>query len=200
MAPGLDWSMQKTCACQCRIFFRDCLSYALCPFFAFGVYFLYGGLSRVGISNTIKDFVFPSLHNIRRDGVGNRLTKAMCDHTSTVDLDLETANKRRISFTSQSHQKGTMTENRMHRDLSIQEEYARSGHIQTHVPTNNNAEGYIKLTPSMNAPTGMAFAGYTNCHVLPKPPSFGIVSHAIVEKLWPVWSRSCSPMMFQGWG
>ena len=44
MAPDLDWSMQKQLSCQCMLFFCDRLSYALCPFFALGVYFLYGGL------------------------------------------------------------------------------------------------------------------------------------------------------------
>ena len=177
-APDLDWSMQKTFSRQCMLFFCDRLSYTLCPFFAFGVYFLYGGLSRVGISNTIKDFVFPHLHNIRRDGVANRLTRAMRDHIGTGDLDPETAKKRKISFTSRSHRKGTMTENRMHRDLSTQEEYARSGHTLSHMPMNNNAEGYIESTPSLNAPAGMALAGYTNCHVVPEPYSFSALSHA----------------------
>jgi hypothetical protein len=178
MAPDLDWSLQKTCARQCMLFFCDRLSYALCPFFAFAVYFLYGGLSRAGVSSTIHDFVFPHLHNIRKDGVANRLTRAIREHIDTGDLPTETAKKRKLSFTSRSHRKGTMTENRLHRDLSTQEEYARSGHTITHVAMNNNAEGYIESTPSMNAPEGMALAGYTNCHVVPKPYSFGIISHA----------------------
>ena len=50
---------------------------------------------------------------------------------------------------------------------------------QSHVPMNNNAEGYIESTPSLNDPTGMALVGYTNCHVVPKPYSFSNISHAI---------------------
>ena len=185
MAPDLDWSMQKQLSRQCMLFFCDRLSYALCPFFALGVYFLYGGLCRIGVSSASQDFVFPYLHNIRKDGVAGRLTNAIREHIRTGDLATEVAKKRRLSFTSRSHRKGTMTENRMHRDLTTQEEYERSGHAASHVPTNNNAEGYIESTPAMNAPAGMAVAGYVNCHVLPKPYSFAIIPQASesVERL-----------------
>ena len=43
MTPGLDWRMQKTCACQCIVFFCDRLSYARCPFFCiWGLLSLWG--------------------------------------------------------------------------------------------------------------------------------------------------------------
>ena len=74
MAPDLDWSIMKKTTRQCVLFFCDLHLCPLCPFFAFGVYFLYGGLCRAGVSGVIMDFVFPYLHNIRKDGVARRLT------------------------------------------------------------------------------------------------------------------------------
>ena len=38
-----------------------------------------------------------------------------------------------------------------HQYLSSQEEYERSGHTLSSMPVNVNAEGYIELTPAVNA-------------------------------------------------
>ena len=87
-------------------------------------------------------------------------------------------------------QKGFMTENRMNRDLSSREEYERSGHTQSSMPVNVNAEGYIESTPAVNATGGMPIAGYSDYHMLPCPYSFGClrnVSEAtdrLVKKLF----------------
>ena len=69
MAPDFDWSIMKQSSRQCMLFFCDLYSYALCPFFALGAYFLYGGLCRAGVSDAISDFVFPYLHKIQQDGI-----------------------------------------------------------------------------------------------------------------------------------
>ena len=53
------------------MFFGDLYPYALCSFFALGVYFLYGGLCRAGASDAISDFVFPYLRKIKQDGIAN---------------------------------------------------------------------------------------------------------------------------------
>ena len=58
--------------------------------------------------------------------------------------------------TSWSIYEGAMTEYHVNRDLSTQEEYARSGH--TAKDMNPNTEGYIASMPAVNAPTGKALA------------------------------------------
>ncbi len=68
-----------------------------------------------------------------------------------------------------------MTENRMNCDLDVTEECARSGHT---APTmNSNAEGYIETNPAINAPGGLAVAGYSNCHMCPTPYGFDCLGH-----------------------
>ena len=161
-APDFDWSIIKQTERQCMLFFCDRFLYCLCPFFAFGVYFLFGGPRRDGCSDATRDFIFPHLHSIRKDSVAAGLTASMRAHIPKDE---------RHRFTSRSTRKGCMTENRIHPDLSLQEEYARSGH--THASgSNKNAEGYIESTPAMNAPGGMAIAGYVNCHTPPQPYNF----------------------------
>jgi len=81
-----------------------------------------------------------------------------------------------------------MTENRLHRDLSPDEEVARSGHTPGGggPPKNSNAEGYVASTPGMNAPGGLALAGYTNCHMQPVPFNFdclGMEAYETVQRL-----------------
>ena len=161
-APDFDWSIIKQTERQCMLFFCDRLLYCLCPFFAFGVYFLFGGLRRDGCSDATKDFIFPHLHNVKKESVAAGLTR---------DMRANMPQGERYRFTSRSTRKGGMTDCRMHPDLSLQEEYARSGH--TYAPgSNNNAEGYIESTPAMNAPGGLAMAGYVNCHIVPVPYNF----------------------------
>ena len=74
--------------------------------------------------------------------------------------------------------KGLITENRVHRDLSPQEEYARSGHTLGSWTPNRHMEGYIESGPSLVAPGGLAIAGYKNCHVQPEPYTFNKLAHA----------------------
>ena len=64
--------------------------------------------------------------------------------------------------TSRSLRKGGMTICRVNRQISTQNEYARSGHTSNEF--NNNAEGYIERTGAMNAPAGRALAAYTDVH------------------------------------
>ena len=65
-APDFDWTLIKQTDRQCMLFFCDLILYYLCPFFAWGVYFLYGGLCCNGVSKATKDFVFPHLHSMKR--------------------------------------------------------------------------------------------------------------------------------------
>jgi len=60
--------------------FCDHHLYCICPFFGLAVFFLYGGLLCDGVSDAIKDFLFPKLHNMRKGYVATRLTKTskMC--------------------------------------------------------------------------------------------------------------------------
>ena len=78
-----------------------------------------------------------------------------------------------------------MTENHLHPDLSVAEEYTRSGHSFRNSAVNVNAEGYIEPLPALNVPGGLALAGYEDCHVVPAHYSFLGVSHvpAMVKRL-----------------
>ena len=58
----LEWTMMKTIASQCMLYFCDRYLYCLCPYFAWACYFMYNGLEKAGIDAEIKDFVFPNLH------------------------------------------------------------------------------------------------------------------------------------------
>ena len=120
--------------------------------FGSAVYFLFDGLRHTGVSDAAKGYVFPGLHNIRKDGVAGRLTRNIQSILKPIFGD-EVAKQ----TTSRSTRKGAMTENRDNRDLTTQEEYARSGHTASDM--NPNAEGYIESTPAMNAPAGRALAG-----------------------------------------
>jgi len=72
-APDFDWTMIKQVDKQCMLMFCDLSLYCLCPFFAFGVFFLFGNLQRAGVSAAKKDFVFWYLHHLRKDSIAGRL-------------------------------------------------------------------------------------------------------------------------------
>lgn len=181
LAPDFDWSIIKQTERQCMLFFCDLLIYVLCPFFALAVYFLFGGLRRDDVKEATKNFVFPYLHDMKRDGVAERMTRNL---RSNIEHE-----ERRKAFTSRSMRKGAMGDHRMIRDLDLIEEYARSGH--NHPSMNSNAEGYIESNPAINAPGGLAAAGFTNCHMKPVPYSFDCLGleafetvQRLVEELW----------------
>lgn len=166
-APDFDWSIIKQNDRQCMLIFCDVALYQLCPFFAFGVYFMFGGLRRDNVSEATKNFVFPYLHKMKKDSVASKMTASIRAHIEHEE--------RKKAFTSRSMRKGAMTENRMNRDLSLTEEYARSGH--TAQTMNSNAEGYIETNPAINSPGGLAVAGYTNCHMSPTPYGFDCLGY-----------------------
>ena len=145
------------------LFFCDLSLYMICPYFGWGVYFLFGGLRRDDSNmGAEKHFVYPHLQSMRRNSVADRMTKAI-----RANIDDE---RRKKAYTSRSMRKGQMAEARMNRDLDICEEYAHSGHH--HPSMNSNAEGYIESNPAITAPGAMAAAGYTNCHMRPSPLGF----------------------------
>lgn len=174
----MDWSVIKQNERQCMMVFCDLTLYCLCPFFGWGVFFLFGGLRREGVSEAIRDFIYPHLHNKRRDGVSRRITETIRDNIDMSDLEelanrfnwtrrqLEAAKKkRRDRYTSRSMRKAITTELHVHPDLSAKEGMNRSGHTDL----NKNHAVYIESTPAMNAPGGLAVAGYQNCHMRPMP-------------------------------
>lgn len=173
-APDFDWSIIKQKDRQCMLLFCDRHLYCLCPFFALGVYFMLGGLRREHVEDEIKDFMFPHLHAMKKESVARKLTRS-------IQKNINAEEEVKKSYTSRSMRKGTMTENRMHPDLSSQEEYARSGH--TPPEHNLNAEGYIEFTPAMNAPAGLAVAGYSDCHKKVVPYSFHALSHRVKDEV-----------------
>ena len=75
-----------------------------------------------------------------------------------------------------------MTENRANPDLSLQEEYERSGHTVKDLGTNAHAEGYVGSVPAVNAPGGLASAGYPNCHV--------VLSRSVLMQYLTRWNQS----------
>ena len=78
LAPDFDWIIYKQLQRQCMFFFCDLTLYMICPFFGLAVYFLFGGLrlrrddEEMGPS---RNFVFPHLHDMKRNGVAERMTK-----------------------------------------------------------------------------------------------------------------------------
>ena len=70
-ASDFDWSIIKQNERQCMLMFCDLSIYQLCPFFAFGVYFMFGGLWRDNVSDATKKIVFPYLHKMKKDSVAN---------------------------------------------------------------------------------------------------------------------------------
>ena len=177
----LEWTMMKTITSQCMLFFCDRSLYCLCPYFAWGCYFMYNGLDKAGIDPEIKDFVFPNLHSMKREGVSRRLTTSIRDNIDVSGLSKDEAKKRKDCYSSRSMRVGAMTQNRANPDLSLEEEYERSGHKMDDLGTNPHAEGYVGSTPAVNAPGGLALAGHKNCHVIPYAFSWSAVSHAMVS-------------------
>ena len=70
-----------------------------------------------------------------------------------------------------------MTENRVHPDLNMAEEYTRSGHTPRTNNTNTDAEGYTEQIPNLSAPGGLAVAGHSVCHIVSPTFNFNSVSH-----------------------
>ena len=70
-----------------------------------------------------------------------------------------------------------MTENCVHPDLNMVEEYTRSGHAKSNVNVNMDTKGYIEQIPALNAPGGLAIAGDTVRHIVPAMFSFNAASH-----------------------
>jgi len=171
-APDFDWTIIKQLDRQCMFFFCDLLLYMICPYFGLAVYFLFGGLRRNDCEMGVRaNFVFPHLHDIKRNGVAERMTKSI---RSAID-DVS----RKKAYTSRSTRKGQMGESRMNRDLDLTEEYAHIGHH--HPSMNSNAEGYIEPNPAISAPGAMAAAGYTNCHMRPSPLGFEVLGTDVFD-------------------
>lgn len=185
-APDFDWRIIKQRERQAMLLFCHRLLYCLCPFFAFALYFLFGGLRRNGDCDpVIADYVFPYLHSIRKDSAARRITTA-------IQSNIEDKTRAK-AFTSRSTRKGAMTEMRMHPDLSTQEEYDRSGH--TAPGMNSNAEGYIESTPAMNAPGGLCMSGYLDCHSRVYPYNLECLGMAVAEDGGPL-SRFLDKLFF----
>jgi hypothetical protein len=82
---------------------------------------------------------------------------------------------------SRSMRKGTSTELAVHPDVTIEERYCRGGWTgSNHLP---NAEGYVEATPSLNAPGGLAIAGYEHCHEHAYPPQLGSLGPSVMEDM-----------------
>ncbi len=173
-APDFDWIIFKQLDRQCMFFFCDLTLYMLCPFFGLAVYFLYGGLRRDDAEmGPSRNFVFPHLHKMKRDSVSSRMTNII---RSAIDVET-----RKKAYTSRSTRKGQMGELRMNRDISLEEQYAHSGH--THPSMNPNAEGYIESNPAISAPGAMASAGYINCHMRPHPCCFDALGAGVYDSV-----------------
>ena len=173
-----EWHIAKQCDSQMMLIFCDKKDHCLCVYFCFGVYWLYGGLERYGLAKHIQDFAFPYLFRMQKTNVARRLTHVIRDNIDVSSLTPEQGEQLRSGFTSRSPRRGIMTENRVHSDLTMYEEYARSGHSVNTRNVNVDAEGYIEQTPALNAPGGLAAAGYTNCHSVPAHFRFDAVGHA----------------------
>jgi len=73
-AIDFDWAIIKQLSCKCMLFFCHQDRYCLCPYFALGVFFLFGGLWRETTKETAMDFVFPHLHSLLNDSIAAPIT------------------------------------------------------------------------------------------------------------------------------
>ncbi len=73
-AIDFDWAIIKQLSRKCMLFFCHQDRYCLCPYFALGVFFLFGGLWRETTKETAKDFVFPHLHSLLNDSIAAGIT------------------------------------------------------------------------------------------------------------------------------
>ena len=170
-AIDFDWAIIKQLSRKCMLFFCHRDRYCLCPYFALGVFFLFGGLRRETTKETAKDFVFPHLHSFLNDSIAARIT-------SNIRATIQNREHRKY-VSSRSIRKGAMGENRVNQNLTIKQEYARSGH--TGPEMNNNAEGYIDSIPAMNAPGGKSLAGHKDHNLHVAPHSFECLGTHVVE-------------------
>ena len=83
----MDWSIVKQNERQCMMVFCDLTLDCLCPYFAWGVYFLFGGLKRDNVSPAVKDFVYPHLHKNRRDAAARQMTDTLRKYIDMSDLE-----------------------------------------------------------------------------------------------------------------
>ncbi len=172
----LTGQLSSSSPAKCMLFFCHRDRYCLCPYFSLGVYYLFGGLRHETTKETAKDFVFLHLHSLLNDSIAARITSNIRATISNKER------KKDVSFPS--IRKGAMGENRVNQNLTIKQEYARSGH--TGPEMNSDAEGYIDSIPAMNAPGRKSLAGHknTNSHVVPHSfECLGTQSVEAVERL-----------------
>ena len=115
----MTWHQLKTTGQQCMLFPMDFSHYCLCIYLAFAVYFMHGGIERNQCDPRVKDYVFPYLHNMKKEGVARKLTNTIRQHIDVTNMSTEDAKKHKGCYTSRSVRKGSMTENRLHPDLCI---------------------------------------------------------------------------------
>jgi hypothetical protein len=171
-APDFDWKIPKQLDRQPMLLFHDASLYCLDVFFSFALFGLFGGFLRPPtIPDPRKAYIFYYLHDIKKESVAERMTKSIRAGISD--------DKRKKAFTSRSMWKATSTELAVHPDVTTEEQYCRGGWTGNYHLT--NAEGYVELTPSLNAPGGLGISGYKNCHEHAYPPQLGSLGPSVSE-------------------
>ena len=175
-APDFDWCMSKQTDQKCTLLFCDRHLYCLCPLFSMGLFMMFDGVRRdvEATKGAVVNYVFPLMHKLRKDSVADGLSKAIKKYIKKDLGELIAA-----MYSSRSVRKGGMTHNRANRNLSTQEEYARSGHMAPGM--NGNAEGYIDSTPALSAPGGLSLAGYIDPHGDYRPMSFRCLGNRVQD-------------------
>jgi len=141
-APDFDWNIIKQTERQYMLVFCDLILYRLCPFCSLAVFYLFGGLRRDNVSALKAPYIFPHLRNMKNESVATRMTKTLRNNNEHEH--------RRAAFTSRSMRKGSMTELRLHRDLSYEEELARSGHTILPANTLEDSASIMAMTIESN--------------------------------------------------
>ena len=172
----MTWHQLKTTSEQCMLLPVDRTHYCLDVYWALGAYFMYGGLERNEFNPIVKDYMFPYLHNMKKDNVSRKMTNNIRRHIDVSGMSKEEAKTHKNRFSSRSTRIAAMTENRLQPDLTVLEEFTRSGHKSRGI--NSEAEGYIASTPANNFPGGLALAGYKNLHMVPMPPTLDALHSA----------------------
>lgn len=162
----LNWHILKQLDSQCMIMVPekrvDEDSFTVDFYHSLGTYFsLDKGLLAMRYNPAKRKFVFPSLHDNKKENVAKALTGAI-----RSVLDMPKSEKSR--FSTRSVRMATATELAAHQDISVDERVNRGGWTSGQ---HKNANGYVEANPALSKPGGMALAGFDDCHQEVYPPS-----------------------------
>lgn len=184
--PEFTWPVIKQVAYQTMVFVPEKyhpFAFLVDIFHSFGTWFLLAnGLFNGRYHPAKQKYVFPTLHNKRKEAVAR-------DMTATIRKNLPDAIPKELvnCFSSRSLRKGASTILAAHPNVFPDERIARGGWTNS---SNKNADTYVDSTFVLSMPGGMALAGFRHCHREVFPPRtawLGLeagVIEALIEEMY----------------